>query len=431
MNTVIRAAEKWTIARRIRSLFAVYFIFLILDFTSGDELFPHFFYVAMRPYNDFWNWIVPWTGAHILHLSYPITVTPNGSGDTTYNYVLQLLWIIFSLLIAIVWLLADRKRLSYYKLNYWSRIVIRYYLAYMLFVYGFVKLIKLQFPFPDLIRLTEAYGHSTPMGLAWTFLGYSSGYNMFTGGAEVLAGALLLFKRTSLLGSVLAIAVMSNVVVMNLFYDIPVKIFSMNLLFMAVWIAWYDKDRLLGIFILHQAIPEKIEKKMFNSKWKKICQLSLKTAFIFFALRATLWANMATAKRYGDARAKTPLYGIYDVQSFLRNKLSVLPLSTDSTRWKRLIIKNRSNIRITNMTDSSEWMKLHVDTILKTVDIISAEDSTGINHMHYKMLKGDFLQLEGNIQKDSIKIILKKYDLGQFPLLNTGFHWINEYPNNK
>ena len=30
---------------------------------------------------------MPWVGRHILHLSYAITVFPNGSGDTTYNYV--------------------------------------------------------------------------------------------------------------------------------------------------------------------------------------------------------------------------------------------------------------------------------------------------------------------------------------------------------
>jgi hypothetical protein len=31
---------------------------------------------------------VPWVGKHILRLGYDITVFENGSGDTTYNYVL-------------------------------------------------------------------------------------------------------------------------------------------------------------------------------------------------------------------------------------------------------------------------------------------------------------------------------------------------------
>ena len=121
--------------------FTLYFGFLILDFTSSDELFPHFVYWLLTPYTQFWNWAVPWTGKNILHLSYPITVKPNGSGDTTYNYVLQLLWTALALIIALTWAFLDRKRNHYNGLAYWLRIVVRYYLGYMLLVYGSVKVI--------------------------------------------------------------------------------------------------------------------------------------------------------------------------------------------------------------------------------------------------------------------------------------------------
>src|SRR6516164_4854921 len=40
---------------------------------------------VLQPYEDFWNWLVPWVGSHVLDVT--ITVRPNGSGDTTYNYV--------------------------------------------------------------------------------------------------------------------------------------------------------------------------------------------------------------------------------------------------------------------------------------------------------------------------------------------------------
>jgi hypothetical protein len=39
-------------------------------------------------------------------------------------------------------------------------------------------------------RLLKPYGESSPMGLLWTFMGYSTGYNLFTGGAEALGGLL-------------------------------------------------------------------------------------------------------------------------------------------------------------------------------------------------------------------------------------------------
>jgi hypothetical protein len=48
----------------------------------------------------------------------------------------------------------------------WLRIALRYFLAFVLFTYGFFKIFKLQFPTPDPGRLTETYRDSTPMGLA-------------------------------------------------------------------------------------------------------------------------------------------------------------------------------------------------------------------------------------------------------------------------
>jgi hypothetical protein len=413
---------------RFQIFLAVYFAFLILDFTSSDELYPHFVYQAMGFYSEFWNWLVPWTGEHILHLPYPITVKPAGSGDTTYNYVLQLLWVVFSLLIAIIGAATVRKQSFYKNFSFWSRIIIRYYLGYMLLVYGFYKVIKLQFPFPDLVKLADPFGNSSPMGLAWSFVGYSTGYNLFIGGAEVLAGALLFFRRTTLLGALLAITVLGNVAAMNFAYDIPVKIFSLNLLVASVWVAWYDKDRLIGLFITHTAIPAKPRQPVFQTKWKKITRLCLKTVAIGFSVYATLWHCIKLADQYGDTAAKPPLYGIYDVEIFKKNDKEVPPLATDESRWKKLIISYPGYARITQMTDSTVWATLKVDTVDRTVDFTFGED---LSSMQYALPDSTHLVLSGMIDGDSLNITLKKYDLKRFPLISRGFHWINEYPYNR
>lgn len=424
-------SDKWSIVRKMRTLLAVYFIFLILDFTSSDEIYPHFVYAIMQPYADFWNWLVPYTGEHILKLSVPIRVRPNGSGDTTYNYVLQLLWIVFSIIIATIWTLADRRKSAYHVFSHWIRIILRYFLAYMLFMYGFVKVIKLQFPFPDLTRLVQPLGQSSPMGLAWNFIGYSSAYNIFIGAAEVVAGLLLFFKRTTLLGALLAIVVLSNVVAMNFAYDIPVKIFSLNLLFIAVWIAWYDKDRLISFLFLNTSTPPQPASFRFQSKWKKTIQLSLKTLTIAFALYATLWTSIGNAKRYGAMASKPPLYGIYDVQAFTRNKKIIPPLATDHSRWKRMIISYPEHAQITNMADSITWMSLKIDTAKRTLIFSSNGNTSDQFTCHYKEQSTGALILKGKMDADSIQMTMNRFDLKRFPLISQQFRWINEYPDNR
>ncbi|MBS1567309.1 MAG: hypothetical protein JST39_23200, partial [Bacteroidetes bacterium] len=317
MEMTLMPAQRWPMARKIAVLFAAcYFFFLVMDFTSSDEIFPAFVYKLFAVYVKFWDWIVPWTGEHILHVGYPITVKPNGSGDTTYNWVMQLLWIILALLIAIVWALVDRKRPSYRQLLYWLRIFMRYYFAFVLFIYGSVKIIKLQFPFPGLSRLVEPYGDSSPMGLAWTFVGYSKGYNIFTGGAEILAGVLLFFRRTTLLGSLLALTIMANVAAMNMFYDIPVKIFSLNLVCLALFLLTPDFVRLKNLFWLNAPVPPADMRMPAKTRWKVIFGRVLKWAFILFTAYQTLWLAWVNSSQYGDAAPKPPLYGIYNVETF-------------------------------------------------------------------------------------------------------------------
>ena len=46
-------------------------------------------------------------------------------------------------------------------------------------------------------------------------------------------------------------------------------------------------------------------------------------------------------------------------------------------------------------------------------------------------LKDSTLFLIGTRNKDSIKIDLKVRDHSDFYLLKRGFHWINEFPNNR
>ena len=46
-------------------------------------------------------------------------------------------------------------------------------------------------------------------------------------------------------------------------------------------------------------------------------------------------------------------------------------------------------------------------------------------------LKNGFLTLDGNLDQDTLKITLRKKGENKFLLVDRGFHWINEYPNNR
>jgi hypothetical protein len=352
-----------------------------------------------------------------------------GSGDTTYDYLQVFALLCISFTGCIVWSALDRKRGHYNKLLYWLIVLMRYSLAFTLIVYGAAKIFKSQFPAPYLFRLVQPFGEASPMGLAWTFLGYSYGYNLFMGFAEAIGGFLLLFRRTTSFGALFSITVLTNVFVMNLFFDIPVKLFSFHLLLMAMFIAIPDVRRLIRFFFTNKTIaappPPAFTYKPQFVIWKGL----LKILVIGLVVVQQTISGLSEMEVYGDSRPKGPLYGIYNVQTFVKNNDTLPPLTTDSVRWRRLIIDGEYG-RLTKMNDSSDRFEISVDTAKGRITFTGREDST-VTQLSYKAIDTGTLLISGIMDADTLHVLLKRKNLDDYLLISRGFHWVNEYPLNR
>ena len=429
MQTGLPGVNNWTITQKLLfRFFAAYFFVYIFPFPVG---FIPFTDTLNTWYTSIWDALVPWAGKYILHVGYPITVKPNGSGDTTYNYVQLFSFAIIAIIAAVIWSVADRKRKSYDLLLYWLMVYVRYYLAFTMISYGFYKIIKTQFPFP-FYNLTQTYGQSSPMGLLWNFMGYSTAFNMFTGLAEAIGGFLLLFRKTTTLGALVSITVLSNIVAMNFCYDVPVKLFSGNLLLMAIFIAAPDIHRLIDFFFRNKAVPAVNIQPKFYKRWVKITWSVVKILLIGSVLYSTSTGVWQGYTSYGDkAVLKIPMFGIYDITKFVKNKDTLPPLATDSLQWKQLNIVYANNAIIKMMNDSLERYSFTPDTVQKTIDLFAYSNTLYKSTLHYYNPDSTHLILTGRLKDDSVYIVMQKLDLNKLRLINRGFHWINEYPYNR
>ena len=186
-------APAWTAVQRLLFRFFFAYLLLYIFFTPNSLGIGPLYAIYIRPF----RLLIPWIAAHLLHLSQPVSFNKTGSGDTIYENVVYLFLLALSLVICLIWTILDRRRPSYRNAFYWLTTIVRYYLGITMLTYGYAKVFKVQMPYPDLLRLLEPTGDSSPFALAWTFMGYSFGYSMFTGLAEVAAGALLFFRRTT------------------------------------------------------------------------------------------------------------------------------------------------------------------------------------------------------------------------------------------
>src|SRR6516225_9609804 len=110
-----------------------------------------------------WHRVVPWVGKHILSLATPITIFSNGSGDTTYDYVLVLCFLTISAIGALVWSFLERQRSDYQVLHQWLRLGVILSLAAQMLSYGIDKVIPLQFGSLNFARISEPLGEMTPI----------------------------------------------------------------------------------------------------------------------------------------------------------------------------------------------------------------------------------------------------------------------------
>jgi hypothetical protein len=424
----------WSLSKTLVFRFK-FLLFLLYIFFNPNGALPFTDDLSdwyLQPFHRF----IPWLAQHLFHFSKPITIFTNGSGDTTYDYVVVLFIFLVALIGCAIWSMLDRHRRSYPTLYYWLTVFVRYYLALTMLEYGMVKVIKLQFPFPGLGRLLEPYGNSSPMGLAWTFMGYSHGYNYFAGIAEVTAGLLLFFRRTTTIGALLALTVGAHIMAMNYCFDIPVKLLSTAIVLMAAWLLSDNARQLVNLFFRNgEARLTRIKAPVPKKRaWFPIGRIA-KTLLIGYTLIGILIADRKSMTQYGDNAPSTALRGIYNVKTFIRNKDTLAPLQTDSLRWKQLVLDGSPTYgyaSIRSMNDSAKgYFAFKPDTTQHTLTLSSYADSTNKYAFHYRFPKTDSMVLLGAWKKDSLEIHLKLVDWKNLLLVRRGFHWINEYPLNR
>jgi hypothetical protein len=427
MEQTMSLPVKWSQASLIAfRFFFAYFLFYTFPFPLG--YLPKFS-LLYQPLTELSTAIYSYIAKNLTDVESAIYDINNGSGDTTLDYVKVLVLTTNSVVATIIWSIVDRRRSNYETLLYWLVILLRYYVATFMISYGLAKIFKTQFAFPSLDRLHQSFGDSSPMGLLWTFMGYSIPYNVFTGLGEFIGGFLLLFRRTRLMGALITVVVMSHVAMLNFAYDVPVKLFSLHLLSMAIFIVVPDGKNVLNIFLFNKATKPVIAKPIYyntNTRW---LYMAIKGLFIVFILTTNTVNQLETRKEIAQyinsPNRFDPLMGEFDVESFELNGELVPPGKMDTRRWKKVTINNR-NIDVQSTDGGTIPWYFHGNDHTHKIILLSPDLATMGNFRFHR--DSTTLTIAGMLNQDSLKIRLKKKSENPFVLVSRGFHWVNEYP---
>lgn len=425
----LSVSQDWSSIKKIAFRF-VFIFFTLFILTTNNGAFPFWDVIFSYP-TELLHSFIPWMGKHILALPYEITIFPEGSGDTTYNYIIILAEAVLAALGTVLWSFADKKRTHYTKLYYWLTVIVRFYVGLMLINYGLCKILKLQFPSPSFYRLTQTFGDASPMGLAWTFLGFSKGYNYFMGIAEI-AAVFLLFRRTLTFGAIITLMTALNVMAVNYFFDIPVKIVSTALVVLTLFLLLNNIERLWKFFFTGTAVSLRvIEAPAIKNKWLRRAKVACKALVIGYAFIYGIIELNMMAEYYGDNARKPVLYGLYHVDVFVQNNDTVPIIEADSLRWKHVFMEQEGMVQIRHVSSKITRLSAKTDTLTHQIEFKELKDTTQIYTFTYDVTRDHKLNLKGRVKGDSVSVFMTRKTKDDFILINRGFHWISEFPFNR
>lgn len=421
-----------------RILFRFFFVYLAL------QIAPWGFFAKIPPvrwlvghYDDGVDWLVRWSNAHVFH-TWATLVPENGSGDTSWAFTEIKVYLVIAAAVCVVWSVLDRKRESYTKLLFWLRMSLRYYVAAAALSYGIIKIFLLQMPFPTLSQLATPLGDLLPMRFSWLFIGYSAKYQFFSGSMEMLAGLLLLYRRTITAGLFAATGAFANVVMINMAYDVPVKLYSSHLLFCSLFLLALDAPRLIKFLVLNQPTPATTAWDWHLTRPWQIWGVHAGKAYLVWALLVVRandgWKGFQSLRHPPNAGPFAA--GVYDVRRYDVNHDSIGKATGDTLRWKDVIIDNNSGGSV-NTRDGVFWQRYgrgyfryRADTASHTVAVWKTStiprDSTFLFSMRYEVVDTATIRFHTEIRGDSVHVELVRVPR-PFQLAERQFHWVSEY----
>jgi hypothetical protein len=297
--------------------------------------------------------------------------------------------------------------------------------------YGAQKVIQSQFAPPTLDRLVTPFGSSSPMGILWAFMGVSKAYNVFTGAIELTSGILLTFRRTTLLGALIAAGAMANVVALDYSYDVSVKIYSTQLLLQAIVLIAPEARRLLDVFLLNRALGSGEVRPLFRKRAFETGSLVVRTLLVASFVAFTFHDVVETSKVAGLAQ-RSPLRGVWEVNELTDNGVARPPLTTDATRWRRAVFDNPTQMSSFLMNDTRTRYNSKLEEKTHTLKLRNREDHSDVMTLTYARPSPRVLTLDGVVSGHALHAKCDLSDVYEKPLLLTrGFHWVNELPVNR
>jgi hypothetical protein len=229
---------------------------------------------------------------------------------------------------------------------------------------------------------------------------------------EIIAAVLLFFRNTTVLGAIMSIAMVLNILMLNIGYDVQVKTETVHLILIGVFILYPDTERLLKFFFLNKNIQPKHDTLTFDPNMSRAFSI-LKYVLICTVIFVYVNYYSKQFNRHHSVTAGSAFNGIYEINDFHIAGRDAL-IDKGNTKWTKMAIMNGyTTIRFGN--DSSSVFFSTIDVKKNLLELKNPYDSLFKSSLVYYNNSAQYL-FKGTFGDDSVFISARKIDMEKMPL---------------
>ena len=203
---------------------------------------------------------------------------------------------------------------------------------------------------------------------------------------------------------------MTNVAMLNFGFGIPVKVFSVHLIAMSIFVLGGDFARLANFLLLDRPTsPSGAGQSGRGNRFRG----PLKAAFLLYVFGTSVQACFGI---HHQQVSRSPLYGIYNVEEFTANGSVRPPLTTDAFRWKTVIFSRPESIWIKRMNDSVQTLPAEYDASKGVLTISGKSKTDPKTAMSCARPDREHLTLSGTLGNQMLVVKLTRFDESKFKL---------------
>lgn len=384
---------------QVEKTFSIFFLlgilFIPLNTLSNDFQYRISHFIFQKPIGYIQNSI----------LKIPTERIEISSDSLAFNLLVVL---IFLISILTSWLIKNQK------FNSFARNILTFYLIFILLKYGIDKIMGMQFYTPEPNILYSTFGNLDKDILFWSVTGLSKTYCIITGTVEILTAILLFFRRTRLIGLLIALFILVQILVINFSFDISVKSFSGFLLGLNIFLLFPYFKPLRNIFFSEKSELIKNPKISFvkNSFLNLWIQFFLIGVF-FIQILYPYWNSK-------EMNPKDQLHGAYEItETIYKNDT----LSASEFPYKRVFFHKDQFLILQNQDD--EMRDFHYRILPSKNQIELTDYQQNQFKIEYKFNPNDSI-FELNFMQDNLHFKAKSLDWQRLRAMKDSFHFTVE-----